>query len=233
MIEISGIKAIVTDIEGTTSSISFVHDVLFPYARAHLPQYIREHESEISAILQDVRALENNPALSTADIIDILTRWIDEDRKATPLKTLQGMIWESGFQSGAFKGHIYDDAADALQNWFDQGLKLYIYSSGSIAAQKLLYGYSERGDLTPLFSGYFDTTTGPKRESDSYKKIASSMGLPASQILFLSDITAELDAAQAAGFQTVLLDRENAQPANAPYNKVFDFSAIHIWEKAA
>lgn len=161
---ITDIKAIVTDIEGTTSSISFVHDVLFPYARQRLADYIHTHEAETAAILNDVRALENAASLSTDEVIAVLTGWIDEDRKATPLKALQGLIWEEGFKSGAFKGHIYDDAADMLQHWHDQGLKLYIYSSGSIAAQKLLYGYSERGDLTPLLSGYFDTTTGPKRE---------------------------------------------------------------------
>jgi enolase-phosphatase E1 len=233
MIEISGIKAVVTDIEGTTSSISFVHDVLFPYAREHLAHYVLTHEGHIKDILEDVRAIEKNAALSTAEIIDILKRWIDEDRKVTPLKTVQGMIWEHGFQSGAFKGHIYDDAADVLQNWFDRGLKLYIYSSGSVAAQKLLYGYSERGDLTPLLSGYFDTTTGLKREAESYKKIAASIGLPASDVLFLSDVTAELDAANAAGLQTVLLDRDKACPANASYKTVSDFNAIHLREKAA
>ncbi|MCD8563369.1 MAG: acireductone synthase [Alphaproteobacteria bacterium] len=230
---ITDIKAIVTDIEGTTSSISFVHDVLFPYARQRLADYIHTHEAETAAILNDVRALENAASLSTDEVIAVLTGWIDEDRKATPLKALQGLIWEEGFKSGAFKGHIYDDAADMLQHWHDQGLKLYIYSSGSIAAQKLLYGYSERGDLTPLLSGYFDTTTGPKREAESYGQIAASLGTPPEQILFLSDITAELDAAQAAGFQTVLLDRENAHPESVPYNKVSDFNDIHIREKAA
>lgn len=233
MIEISGIRAIVTDIEGTTSSLSFVKDVLFPYARDHLPAYVRAHESGITGILDQVREIENNASLSGEEIIQVFLRWIEEDRKITPLKTLQGMIWESGFKSGAFKGHIYDDAADALQNWFAQGLKLYIYSSGSIAAQKLLYGYSGRGDLTPLLSGYFDTTTGPKLEADSYKKIAAAIGLPAGQILFLSDHAGEIGAAKIAGYQTVLLDRDPAMTPGASYDVARDFTQIQIREKAA
>lgn len=233
MIEISGIRAIVTDIEGTTSSLSFVKDVLFPYARDHLPAYVRAHESGITGILDQVREIENNASLSGEEIIQVFLRWIEEDRKITPLKTLQGMIWESGFKSGAFKGHIYDDAADALQNWFAQGLKLYIYSSGSIAAQKLLYGYSGRGDLTPLLSGYFDTTTGPKLEADSYKKIAAAIGLPAGQILFLSDHAGEIDAAKIAGYQTVLLDRDHAMTPGASYDIAMDFTQIQIREKSA
>jgi enolase-phosphatase E1 len=233
MIEIDRIKAIVTDIEGTTSSISFVHDVLFPYARQKLPDYVRTHESEIVDILNQVREIEKNPSLDTEQIISIFTLWIDEDRKITPLKTLQGLIWEAGFKSGAFKGHIYEDAAEALQEWYDRGFKLYVYSSGSIGAQKLLYGYSECGDLTPLLSGYFDTTTGPKREAVSYKKIAAAVGFLPAQILFLSDITEELDAAKEAGFQTVLLDRDKAQPENIPYNRAPDFSHIQIRGSAA
>jgi len=233
MIEISGIKAILTDIEGTTSSISFVHDVLFPYARAHLRDYVRENELAVGGILNEVRALENNPNLSTEDIIGIFISWIDTDRKITPLKSLQGMIWKAGYETGAFKGHIYDDAADALQNWFDKGLKIYIYSSGSVTAQKLIYGYSERGDITPLLSGYFDTTTGPKLEANSYSKIVNSMGFPPVQILFLSDHTGEIDAAHAAGYQAILIDREAQQPKDTRYNVVTDFSSIRLREKVA
>ena len=228
MIETSGIKAIVTDIEGTTSSLTFVKDVLFPYARDHIPAYVKEHEAEIGAILDEVRAIEGRPDLTADDIVPIFQTWIAEDRKVTPLKTLQGMVWKAGFESGAFKGHIYDDAADALQTWAKAGLTLCVYSSGSVAAQKLLYGHSERGDLTPLFSGYFDTVTGPKLDADSYAKIAGSLDLAPEEILFLSDHTGEIDAAEAAGLRTVLLDREGDQPADTRYRTARTFADIQV-----
>ncbi|MFA5989590.1 MAG: acireductone synthase [Sphingomonas sp.] len=194
-------KAILTDIEGTTSSISFVADVLFPYARARLASYCAAHPQVVAPILAQVQALEPGDPIATME------RWIDEDRKITPLKTLQGMIWEGGFTTGAFKGHIYPDAAAALRRWHDEGRLLYIFSSGSVAAQKLLFGHSEAGDLTPLFSGYFDTTTGPKREACAYAAIAAAIGLPPADILFLSDISAETEAAKAAGMGALLIDR--------------------------
>ncbi|MCD8520355.1 MAG: acireductone synthase [Alphaproteobacteria bacterium] len=222
------IKAIVTDIEGTTSSISFVHDVLFPYAAERLTDYVRDHESEISGILDQVREMENDDSLSTEGVIKVMLDWIKQDKKATPLKALQGLIWEAGYKDGAFKGHIYDDAAEALQRWHGAGIKLYVYSSGSVPAQKLIYGYSRRGDLTPLFSGYFDTTTGPKLEAGSYRKIAESIGFPSANILFLSDNPGEITAAQEAGMQTVLVDRDGKAPGS-----VLDFTAINFMEKAA
>lgn len=222
------VKAIVTDIEGTTSSISFVHDVLFPYAAARLADYVRDHEGKLSGVLDQVREIEENPALSTEGVIKVLLGWIKEDKKATPLKALQGLIWESGYKEGAFKGHIYDDAADALWAWHGQGLRLYVYSSGSVAAQKLLFGHTPRGDLTPLFSGYFDTTTGPKLEASSYRKIAESIGFAASDILFLSDHPGEIEAARQAGLQVILVDREGQKPSSVP-----DFTAIDLMEKAA
>ena len=195
------IRAIVTDIEGTTSSISFVADVLFPYARARLADYCAAHADRVAPILAEVQAIEPGDPIAT------MQRWIDEDRKITPLKTLQGMIWDGGFRDGAFKGHVYPDAVAALRAWHAAGLKLYVFSSGSIAAQKLIFGFSEAGDLTPLFSGYFDTTTGPKREAVAYTRIAESIGLPVGEILFLSDVAAETDAAKAAGMQALLIDR--------------------------
>jgi enolase-phosphatase E1 len=233
MIEVSGIKAILTDIEGTTSSLSFVKDVLFPYAREHIPNYVRTHETEITKILEQVREIENNPSLTIEAIISLFIKWIDEDKKITPLKTLQGLVWNSGFKLGAFKGHVYDDAADVLQLWFNNGLDIYIYSSGSIAAQKLLYGHSERGDLTTILSGYFDTTTGPKLEAASYKKIAGEIGLPPSQVLFLSDHFGEIDAAKEAGYKTIALDRDHQHSGNAKYAIAHTFNDIQIRERAA
>ncbi|MCK5874386.1 MAG: acireductone synthase [Alcanivoracaceae bacterium] len=210
------VQAIVTDIEGTTSSISFVKEVLFPYAAAHMATFLREHWNE-PAVQEQIHALaeDTGAAVTTADDADrILQQWIREDRKATPLKTLQGMIWQAGYQSGAYTAHLYPDTAPALQRWHDSGLPLYVYSSGSIAAQKLFFGYSDAGDLTPLFSGYFDTTTGMKQDIESYRKIATVIGLPASEIVFLSDIEGELNAAREAGFQTILLDRDGKAPGS-------------------
>jgi enolase-phosphatase E1 len=195
-------KAILTDIEGTTSSISFVADVLFPYARARLGSYCAAHAKQVAPILAEVATIEPGDPIAT------MTRWIDEDRKITPLKTLQGMIWDAGFREGAFRGHVYPDAVAALMRWHAAGLKLYVFSSGSVAAQKMIFGFSEAGDLTPLFSGYFDTKTGPKRESVAYTRIAEAIALAPGDVLFLSDVAAETKAAEAAGMRALLIDRD-------------------------
>lgn len=195
-------RAVLTDIEGTTSSIAFVTDTLFPYARDRLAGYVAGHPEQVAPLLDAVCAEE------PGDPVETLLRWIDEDRKATPLKTLQGLIWAEGYADGTLKGHVYADAADALRRWHAAGLRLYVYSSGSVAAQKLIFGHSDQGDLTPLFSGYFDTVTGPKREPGSYRHIAGAIGLPPGEILFLSDNTREIDAARAAGLQVLHVDRE-------------------------
>ncbi|QSA97250.1 acireductone synthase [Methylococcus sp. EFPC2] len=210
------IRAIVTDIEGTTSSISFVKDVLFPYAREHLPGFVRAHagEAEVRRLLADTAEL-HGAALDDEAAIAVLVRWIDEDRKATPLKALQGLIWEAGYRSGDFHGHVYPDAERKLKEWKASGLDLYVYSSGSVYAQKLLFGHTDYGDLTPLFSAYFDTRVGAKQEAESYRAIAREIGLPAGQLLFLSDIVGELDAAREAGYQTCQLLREGASPGPA------------------
>jgi len=194
-------RAILTDIEGTTSSIAFVAETLFPYARARLPAFVAAHPEAAAPILAEVAATEPGDPVAT------LIRWIDEDRKATPLKTLQGMIWADGYREGAFTGHIYADAAAALRRWHVAGIALYVFSSGSVAAQKLLFGHSDAGDLTPLFSGYFDTTTGPKREAASYAAIAGAIGFDPQDVLFLSDTPEEIAAARAAGLQALLIDR--------------------------
>lgn len=213
------VRAILSDIEGTTSSIAFVKDVLFPYAAHYLPAYVREHADEpmVEEQLQAVRVAVKEPEADTDRVIAILLNWIAEDRKATPLKTLQGMVWKHGYQSGAYQAHVYPDAVVKLREWHAQDLPIYIYSSGSVAAQKLFFKYSEAGDLTPLFSGYFDTTTGPKQDPASYEAIVQAVGLPAQEILFLSDVAAELDAAKAAGLQTCWLVRpeDNLQADSA------------------
>ncbi len=223
------IKAIVTDIEGTTSSIAFVHDVLFPYAREHMGSFIRAHRNDevVSALVADVCA-EVGRSLGEEEVIAQLVRWIDEDKKITPLKALQGLIWQAGYRSGDFTGHVYPDAYENLKKWQQQGMMLYVYSSGSVKAQQLLFGYSDFGDMTPLFSGYFDTRIGAKRETRAYQKIAEAIALPAAEILFLSDLTEELDAARRAGMRTIQLVRDGALSSKAPHPQVTRFDEIPL-----
>ena len=206
------IRAILTDIEGTTSSISFVKDVLFPYARRQMRDFVTSHleEAPVRQALDDVDN-ELGRLLSVDEAIEQLIQWIDQDRKITPLKTLQGLIWEAGYLDGDFHGHVYPDAVERLRTWRAAGIDLYVYSSGSVHAQKLLFGHTEFGDLTPLFNGYFDTRIGAKSEADSYRRIQRQIGTPAGEMLFLSDIPAELDAARAAGMQTTQLVRAAAK----------------------
>jgi enolase-phosphatase E1 len=223
------IQAIVTDIEGTTSSLSFVKDVLFPYARERLADFVRAHgrEPAVRAELDAVAQAAGRP-LTDDEAVSELRRWIDADRKLTPLKALQGMIWQAGYRDGDFRGHVYQDAARRLHAWKAQGLALYVFSSGSVQAQKLLFGHSEFGDLTPLFSGYFDTTIGAKREPEAYRRIAAHIGLTPAQILFLSDIREELEAARAAGLATCWLVRDGALPAAPAHPVARDFDAITL-----
>ena len=220
------IKAVLTDIEGTTSSISFVKDVLFPYSRERLAEFVklRRGDAAVAKLLDDARALAGS-ALSEQELIERLRQWIDEDRKSTPLKSLQGLIWEHGYEHGDFHGHVYEDAARCLRSLKAKGLRLYVYSSGSVHAQKLLFAHTQFGDLTPLFSGYFDTHIGLKREAESYRKIAASIGLPGAEILFLSDIEEELDAARAAGFGTLKLVRDGTLPPSR-HPQAADFDAV-------
>lgn len=222
------IKAIVTDIEGTTSAVSFVFDVLFPYAARHLPDFVRANaeRADVAAQLLAVCQDSGEPGADVERVIAILLGWIAEDRKATPLKALQGMVWEQGYQAGQLKGHVYPDAAEALQRWHREGYQLFVYSSGSIQAQRLIFGCSEAGDLSGLFSGYFDTTTGPKREAQSYQRIAQAIGLEAPAILFLSDIVQELDAAQQAGMATCGLVRDGGELAG--HVNVASFAQIDL-----
>lgn len=223
------IRAIVTDIEGTTTSIDFVHKSLFPYARRHLRGFLRTHASEggVRAQLAEVAAAEGRE-LPVEEAATVLERWIDEDRKATPLKALQGMIWRQGYKSGELKGHVYPDAPVYLRRWHDAGKKLYVYSSGSVEAQKLIFGHSDAGDLTPLFSGYFDTRIGGKRESASYASILRDIGLGGEAVLFLSDVGEELDAARKAGMQTCQLLRDASARAAPGHTAAKDFSEVRV-----
>lgn len=221
-------KTILLDIEGTTSSVSYVFDVLFPYALEHLDTYLEHHWthpdtlSAAEQIAQDIGAgslgvwLEKEGAKDPTDAKKVVAtevrRLMSEDSKTTGLKMLQGLIWKSGFESGQLQSHVYDDVKPTLEAWKQAGLDIRIYSSGSVSAQKLFFGHTEKGDLLPFFSGHYDTKTGPKKEADSYRKIASDIGVSPEEMLFCSDVVAELDAANTAGMQTVLVVR----PGNAP-----------------
>ena len=211
------VKYILTDIEGTTSSISFVTETLFPYFNerieqlkelAHLP-VVKQAFEETKQLAKE---LDGETVKTTDEIIAKLKSWSLADKKITPLKTLQGVIWDEGYRSGALKGHVYADVAPLLEKWTKEGRKAGVFSSGSIAAQRLIFGYSEAGDLTQYFSNYFDTTTGGKREVETYRHIAISLHMNPENILFLSDITEELIAAKTAGFQTIQLVREGNTP---------------------
>ena len=225
---LDGIQWILTDIEGTTTEVSFVYDILFPYFRAHMDHWKTVDSAPMNDVLEQTRLLvfeEQSINLTSKEaLFEQLRQWSIEDRKVTPLKTFQGMVWEQGFKSGAIKGHMFPDVKPALQRWLDDGLKLAIFSSGSIAAQKQLFGFSTEGDLTPYFSAYFDTTTGMKRDEQTYQLIVQQLNAPSNKVLFLSDIYQELEAANAAGLRTLQLVRPGTQ-ANWPWC-VADFSEI-------
>jgi enolase-phosphatase E1 len=230
-------KIILTDIEGTTSSISFVKNVLFPYARKALPGFVRAHANDpkVRHWLNLVQLELGTEPFDDEHLIETLIHWIDIDRKHTALKALQGMIWLAGYQEDDYAAHIYPDAAEQLNHWHQSGHAIYVYSSGSVAAQKLFFKYSASGDLMHLFSGHFDTEIGGKRDAESYRKIAAVIGVAPSNIIFLSDIVEELDAAKQAGLDTVLLDRIEDYPSprveqndTHGHYRVTSFQAIHL-----
>jgi 2,3-diketo-5-methylthio-1-phosphopentane phosphatase/methylthioribulose-1-phosphate dehydratase len=218
------IRALLLDIEGTTSSLEFVRDVLLPYAREHLAAFIAERrgDPEVDALLAESERLLLAEGASTAEPVAALERWMAEDRKATPLKALQGLLWEAAFRRGAFIAHVYPDVAPALRLFRERGLRLYVYSSGSVRAQRAFFRHSAAGDLTALFDGWFDTRTGSKSEPASYRAIADSIGLEPGEVAFLSDSRAELDAARGAGLVTFGLLRGPLALADHPAVARFD-----------
>jgi enolase-phosphatase E1 len=224
------ISAILTDIEGTTSAISFVKDVLFPYADERLDAYVAAHRDDpivVEALSEAVVEIGEHE-IDDAGILAHLHAWIRADRKATPLKTLQGLIWHVGYGNGELLGHVYPDVPPVLRAWNDAGIELYVYSSGSIVAQKVLFAHTFAGDLTPLFTDHFDTTTGPKRDAASYAEILADTGFHPSEMLFLSDTEEELDAARAAGLLTARLLRPADTPpgATSAHPSYVDFAAL-------
>jgi len=214
------VAAVVTDIEGTTTPIAFVRDTLFPYARARLAEALAlPGAAAIAAEVQ--RMAPGAPPLAT------LEHWMDEDAKVTPLKALQGLIWDTGYADGSLKGDLYPDVAPALRRWVRGGLRLHVYSSGSVPAQKMLFGHSVDGDLTGLFHGFFDTNVGGKREPESYNRICIGINVPPAEVLFLSDVEAELDAASAAGLRTCQLVRpQDGTVASERHAVAADFAEV-------
>jgi enolase-phosphatase E1 len=222
-------RAILTDIEGTTTSIAFVYDVLFPYAAARLEGTCSQPEPRPDLVEALARLREEHGRETAAEPPPPFgdgapyARWLmARDRKSTGLKLLQGLIWEEGYSRGEIRGHVYADVPPALAAWRAAGRRLRIFSSGSVRAQKLLFGHTDYGDLTPLFEGFHDTTTGPKQRPEAYAAIAAAFALPPEEILFLSDVTAELDAAARAGCRTGLLVRPGNRPAEAGEHRVYE-----------
>jgi enolase-phosphatase E1 len=221
-LSLQGIRAVLLDIEGTTTPVDFVYQVLFPYARTNMKAFLEEHPAAASAELellrteyeQDrARGLEPPPWEPVGPVS--YAHWLmDRDRKSTGLKSLQGKIWEQGYRSGELRGEVYPDVPVAFERWRKQGMRISIYSSGSVLAQKLLFAHSTAGDLTRFLDAHFDTTTGPKRETGSYLKIAAALSLAPSTIVFFSDVPAELDAALEAGMKTSLCWRAATDPPN-------------------
>jgi enolase-phosphatase E1 len=195
----SGIKFVLMDVEGTTSDIAFVKEVLFPYSAREMRNFVSQKRT--NPVVRDCLAQTGTRSDDAA--IEQLLQWIREDNKHPALKTLQGLIWERGFKEKAFKAHVYPEVLQVWQDWREKGLRLGIYSSGSITAQKLFFAHTEAGDLSMWLEANFDLSTGGKREATSYEKIAQALQLKPHEILFLSDVVEELDAAAAAGLKTV------------------------------
>lgn len=218
--------AVLLDVEGTMGSKAFLTEVLYPYAQQHLRDYVAQHPDDPGVVqaLRDTQALSGDTG---ADPVHTLLDWIAQDRKAPPLKKLQGMVWRRGFEEGAFQGHLFPDAVQALRRWHEAGIPLAIYSSGSVQAQQLYFGHSVAGNILPWFAAHFDTDVGAKVEPQSYGRIAQALGRAPEQVLFLSDSVAELQAARMAGLQVLHTVREDTAP-DLRFTSVRDFSRLHI-----
>lgn len=239
-----GISHLLLDIEGTTTPVDFVYKTLFPFAARQVEAYLCQHaaDPEIKELIGELQRehasdAAKHPALgawrhaTTGEEITSAAKYVRHliavDRKLTPLKTLQGRIWEEGFLGGALRGEVYEDVPRAFERWMKAGKRIAIFSSGSVLAQKLLFGHSTAGDLTPYIDGYFDTTTGPKREAPSYGAIAKAMGVQVTRVLFISDVAMELDAARNTGMQTALMVRAGMErPANEHHCPISSFDEL-------
>ncbi len=229
------IKAILLDIEGTTTPIDFVHKTLFPFAKDRIAAYVTANFDRIRdelAQLKTEHAKESSyPAefdeTSPRSVSDYLRFLIDDDRKSTPLKSLQGKIWQEGYESGELKSEVFDDVPPALERWRSEGKTIAIYSSGSELAQQLIFRYTDHGDLTEFISRYFDTKIGKKRAFESYRNIADELGIDSGALLFVSDVLPELDASRTAGFQTAHTIRQG----NAPISEEHSHTVIRSFDQ--
>jgi len=228
------IAIVLLDIEGTTTPIAFVHNVLFPYARARVGSFLESHGSDddVRKIVEDLRteqrsAIANSDERREATVVDYVHALMDRDRKSGPLKALQGRIWERGYRDGELKGEVYPDVPTAFARWTADGLRIGIFSSGSVLAQQLLFANSTAGDLSRFLSCHFDTGVGAKGEAGSYRRIVETLGVAAARILFVSDVVKELDAAREAGLRTLLCVRPPASvPTSNAYDRVKSFDTI-------
>jgi enolase-phosphatase E1 len=215
--ELRDVRAVLLDIEGTTTPIEFVHQVLFPYARARVQEFLERHaaDQEVQADVARLRAEQAAEPPPMASVVAYVHWLMDRDRKSTGLKSLQGKIWEEGYRAGDLRGEVFPDVPPALERWRRQGIDIAIFSSGSVQAQQGLLANTTAGDLTRFIRAYFDTTTGPKTAVQSYARIAAALERSPSQMLFCSDVGAELDAAQATGMRTALCVRTPGPVATA------------------
>lgn len=229
----TNVRAILLDIEGTTTPISFVHDVLFPYSRDNLSSYLRQHSTS-SEVVSDISLLSQEHSTDVKDgkqpppLIEPYLHWlIDQDRKSPALKSLQGKIWKQGYVDGSLKAPLFPDVLPALDRWRQENIQVAIFSSGSVLAQKLLFQHTDSGDVTHYFEGFFDTSVGKKIESESYEEIAAQLGKLPSEVLFVSDVTTELDAASNAQMKTLLCIR----PGNPIQTQANRFKSITSFDQ--
>ncbi|MCE9680523.1 acireductone synthase [Shewanella sp. AS1] len=224
-----GIRAIVVDTAGTTTDLNFIKDVLFSYSAKVLPEFLEDnqHNVLVDNCLSDIRDIALEPDASLERIVEILRQWIAEDRKATPLKTLQGLIWKQGYGKSDFKGHIFPDFIEAIKKLSSQNIRVYSFSSASVDAQKLLFSHSDDGDLTPYFNGHFDTRTGNKSYKQAYSNIINTISLAPKQVLFISDLLEELKAAQQAGLRTVQMVRDTTQ-RTGDFKQISSFDELDL-----
>jgi enolase-phosphatase E1 len=221
-------KLFLFDVEGTTTDVHFVHNVLFPYSKSRMKDFIlgNRNRADVAGIVNDVKKTvktEEHILLTDYEVINRLERWIEQDLKQASLKEIQGLIWDEGYKNGSFKGHVYPDVKPFFEKITSQGSKIGIYSSGSVQAQKLIMGFSNAGDLTPFISYYFDTKMGHKREVISYQNIMKEVNLPAGDICFFSDIPQELQAAQTAGMKVCHVVRPGTEPSEVSLPSINSF----------
>jgi enolase-phosphatase E1 len=232
------VRSILLDIEGTTTPVDFVYKVLFPYARMRVEDFVRRNwkslSSDVARLAEEHSAdLRRNGKPSPwledrkADSVVAYVHWLmDQDRKSTGLKSIQGKIWQAGYETGELRGQVFPDVTSAFVRWRDRNRTICIFSSGSVLAQRLLFSNSTEGDLTPFIWKYFDTTTGPKAEPESYRKIALACARSPEEMLFVSDVVSELDAAKSGGLETALCVRGEAPPPAGAHRTIRSFDEL-------